>query len=212
LITIVKSLPKKDQGMNQGCSMSSEDNKEENACPMHSSDTSNNSTTSNLSKERETSSIPTADGKKWIYPSEEMFFNAMKRKNHNPNEKDMQTIIPIHNIVNEQCWKKILEWEKLQNNKCETKLVKFRGRAKDYTIKARFYSLLGYSLPFDRHDWVIDRCGKKVTYVIDFYAGKRSNDGRPLSFFLDVRPSPTIQGVFERIGYFLAKGYKELFN
>lgn len=23
--------------------------------------------------------------------------------------------------------------------------------------------------PFDRHDWVVDRCGKEVRYVIDFY-------------------------------------------
>jgi hypothetical protein len=24
-------------------------------------------------------------------------------------------------------------------------------------------------LPFDRHDWVVDRCGQEVRYVIDFY-------------------------------------------
>jgi cytochrome c heme-lyase len=48
----------------------------------------------------------------WIYPSEEMFFNAMKRKSYNPNEADMQTIVPIHNAVNERAWKEIKEWEK----------------------------------------------------------------------------------------------------
>lgn len=48
----------------------------------------------------------------WIYPSEEMFFNAMKRKSYNPNETDMQTIVPIHNAVNERAWKEIKEWEK----------------------------------------------------------------------------------------------------
>jgi len=47
----------------------------------------------------------------WIYPSEEMFFNAMKRKSYNPNETDMQTIVPIHNAVNERAWKEIKEWE-----------------------------------------------------------------------------------------------------
>ena len=26
-----------------------------------------------------------------------------------------------------------------------------------------------YGLPFDRHDWIVDRCGKEVRYVIDFY-------------------------------------------
>jgi cytochrome c heme-lyase len=48
----------------------------------------------------------------WIYPSEEMFFNAMKRKSYNPNETDMQTIVPIHNAVNERAWKEIKEWER----------------------------------------------------------------------------------------------------
>ena len=24
-------------------------------------------------------------------------------------------------------------------------------------------------MPFDRHDWYVDRCGKEVRYVIDFY-------------------------------------------
>lgn len=54
--------------------------------------------------------------------------------------------------------------------------------------KARFNTLLGYTAPFDRHDWVVDRCGMKVEYVIDFYAGKAATaNGKP-SFYLDVRP------------------------
>lgn len=48
----------------------------------------------------------------WIYPSEEMFFNAMKRKNYDPKEEDMRSIVPIHNAVNEQAWKEIKKWEK----------------------------------------------------------------------------------------------------
>jgi hypothetical protein len=24
-------------------------------------------------------------------------------------------------------------------------------------------------MPFDRHDWIVDRCGREVRYVIDFY-------------------------------------------
>ena len=48
---------------------------------------------------------------------------------------------------------------------------------------------MGYSPPFDRHDWVIDRCGKKVDYVIDFYSGKDEGMvGKSLSFYLDARP------------------------
>lgn len=68
-----------------------------------------------LGTEREVSSIPRAAGEdaKWIYPSEQMFFNAMRRKNWNPEEKDMPVVVPIHNAVNEQAWRQILEWEKM---------------------------------------------------------------------------------------------------
>lgn len=48
---------------------------------------------------------------------------------------------------------------------------------------------LGYTAPFDRHDWVVDRCGTTIEYIIDFYAGKDTGkrDGK-LNFYLDVRP------------------------
>ena len=36
--------------------------------------------------------------------------------------------------------------------------------------------------PFDRHDWIIDRNGKRVDYVIDFYYNERDN------VYFDVRP------------------------
>jgi cytochrome c heme-lyase len=68
-----------------------------------------------LGKQREISTIPRAnsDDKLWVYPSEQMFFNAMRRKNWNPDEKDMSVVVPIHNAVNEMAWQKILEWEKM---------------------------------------------------------------------------------------------------
>jgi len=47
----------------------------------------------------------------WIYPSEEMFFNAMKRKDWDPRAEDMRAIVPIHNAVNERAWKEIKQWE-----------------------------------------------------------------------------------------------------
>lgn len=53
------------------------------------------------------------DEKFWIYPSEQMFFNAMKRKNWDPHEGDMRVVVPIHNAVNEKAWKEILKWEEL---------------------------------------------------------------------------------------------------
>jgi cytochrome c heme-lyase len=62
--------------------------------------------------------------------------------------------------------------------------------------KARINTIMGYKPPFDRHDWVVDRCGKRVDYVIDFYAGKDEGrgDGK-LNFYLDVRPKlNTLEG------------------
>lgn len=55
------------------------------------------------------------------------------------------------------------------------------------TPTARINTILGYTAPFDRHDWVIDRCGTRVDYVIDFYAGRPNGQAGP-SFYLDVRP------------------------
>lgn len=45
-----------------------------------------------------------------------------------------------------------------------------------------------YQRPFDRHDWVVDRCGTKVRYVIDYYTG-RVDKGNPFSFYIDARPA-----------------------
>lgn len=48
----------------------------------------------------------------WVYPSEKMFFDAMKRKGHDTRANDMKTVVPIHNAVNERAWKEIREWER----------------------------------------------------------------------------------------------------
>ena len=92
-----------------------------------------------------------------------MFYNAMQRKGWSPREEDMRSVLAIHNAVNEQTWKEVLKWEDLHRDECgQPRLVRFQGRPTDYSPKARLRSLLGYQLPFDRHDWVVDRCGKQV--------------------------------------------------
>lgn len=45
---------------------------------------------------------------------------------------------------------------------CIPKLKKFMGRPQEYSPKARLLNFLGYKLPFDRHDWIVDRCGCEV--------------------------------------------------
>ncbi|KAF9121443.1 Cytochrome c1 heme lyase [Mortierella sp. 14UC] len=144
-------------------------------------------------------------GEVWIYPSEQMFFNAMKRKNWNPREEDMKFVVPIHNMVNEMAWKHILRWEKLMENTCGgPRLVKFEGKPKEITPKARIRSWMGYTLPFDRHDWVVDRCGKQVTYIIDFYSGQPDpRYPEAPSFYLDVRPKLTAEGAWQRFKKFM---------
>jgi cytochrome c heme-lyase len=48
--------------------------------------------------------------------------------------------------------------------------------------------MMGDSAPFDRHDWIVNRCGKQVRYVIDFYPGHRM-PGVPVAFHIDARPA-----------------------
>ncbi|CAO2658437.1 Nn.00g061600.m01.CDS01 [Neocucurbitaria sp. VM-36] len=130
----------------------------------------------------------------WIYPSERMFFDAMRRKSHSPSASDMKTIVPIHNAVNERAWHEIKTWERNRGaDKCGgPKLESFSGLSTQLTPRARWNVLRGYQAPFDRHDWVVDRCGVKVEYVIDFYAGRaeegKGKRGEGLNFYLDVRP------------------------
>lgn len=130
------------------------------------------------------------DKRNWVYPSEQMFFNAMNRKGWGPNEEDMPVVIKIHNAVNERTWMEVLKWEAMHSECKEPKLYKFMGRPKDLSPKARVNQMMGYKKPFDRHDWVVDRCGEHVRYIIDFYEGNvdRTRDGRQ-GFFLDTRPA-----------------------
>lgn len=101
-----------------------------------------------LPNEREVSSIPKADGSNWVYPSESQFFNAMARKNHNPQATDMKVIVPIHNAVNERAWAHVMMWEAGQGgDKCGgVKLVSFKGRPKDRTPKAWIKTIFGCAL------------------------------------------------------------------
>jgi cytochrome c heme-lyase len=92
-----------------------------------------------------------------------MFFNAMKRKGWEPKEEDMRAVVGIHNAVNERTWAEVMKWEKMHAAACgNPRLVRFQGRPTDFSPRARLNSLLGYTLPFDRHDWVVDRCGTEV--------------------------------------------------
>ncbi len=86
----------------------------------------------------------------------------MERKGWKPKEEDMAVVVSMHNAVNEQSWRQVMAWERtLHGNECsEPRLKRFSGDATKLTPRARIRSWLGYTLPFDRHDWIVDRCGK----------------------------------------------------
>ena len=74
--------------------------------------------------------------------TEQQYYNAMKKKGYDPAEDDMPVILAIHNIVNEQGWSKVKEWESLRG--ClNPKLKQFQGRPKDISPKAYLMSLMG---------------------------------------------------------------------
>ena len=119
-------------------------------------------------------------------------------------ESAIPHVVHIHNAVNERGWREVLKWENERGNDTP-RLVKFIGRPKDLSPRARFYSMLWLrNEPFDRHDWIVDRgdgSGER-RYVIDFYNGKEdlknqgdgtgndnsTGNGLP-SMYLDVRPA-----------------------
>eukprot|EP00854_Cymbomonas_tetramitiformis_P012683 gene12683-14992_t len=242
-----------------------------------------------LPVERVQSTIPKADfnpahqaeaSRTWVYPSEQMFYNAMKRKGWQPKEEDMArrylpdcvngygrnvpdcvngdrqdlpdyvngdrrdlpdyvkgdrrdlpdyvngdrrnlpddtnakterhgpgalrgararcaSVVAIHNTVNEECWRQILAYEQLHSegeNPRQADLILWEAQgllpegARYVRVDVNVFAasadhahgneeglsvaLLWYKLPFDRHDWVVDRCGTEVRYVIDFYNGE----------------------------------------
>ncbi|KAF2894748.1 hypothetical protein ILUMI_11425 [Ignelater luminosus] len=159
---------------------------------------------------RQVSTIPKAIVKEgespfWVYPSPQMFWNAMLRKgwrwkNDDLNPKDMEHIIKIHNANNEQAWQEVLKWEALHCYECmEPKLKSFGGKATQYSPRARIRQLMGYELPFDRHDWIVDRCGKEVRYVIDYYDGGDLNNKYQFAI-LDVRPAmDSFENIWDRM-------------
>lgn len=199
-----------------------------------------------LPTDRQVSTIPKAtEGEKkefWVYPSQQMFWNAMLRKGWQWKKDDLQpndmdNIIKIHNANNEQAWQEVLKWEALHAKECgNPRLKSFGGKAKDFSPRARIRNWLGYDitfhhfksifvihfeiksifhlhsyeLPFDRHDWIVDRCGKDVRYIIDYYDGG-SPDEHYRFALLDVRPAMDSPGnIYDRARVCLWRWKQEL--
>mmetsp|Transcript_30705 Transcript_30705/g.46515 ORF Transcript_30705/g.46515 Transcript_30705/m.46515 type:complete len:425 (-) Transcript_30705:1578-2852(-) len=158
-----------------------------------------------LSTERVASTIPKSGEGTWVYPSPQMFYNALVRKNKLDDDTtadDMESVVALHNNMNERTWKQVLEWEKLVTDNDNVKLTKFMGRPQDLSPKAQLkHFLLGHPLPFDRHDWTVKReDGTVVRYVIDYYHDDAKSSAEPgsglpglndrvESLLVDVRPA-----------------------
>jgi cytochrome c heme-lyase len=128
------------------------------------------------------------DSDKWVYPSQQQFYESMKRKNHSPDPDQMAVIVPMHNAMNERAWAQLLQWEEKYKSQCDKVTLKsFQGLPDSPSLRARWNALWGTQAPFDRHDWTIDRCGQEVTYILDFYQGKPEK-GALMSVYIDVRP------------------------
>ncbi|MCJ1296943.1 hypothetical protein MMC34_008512, partial [Xylographa carneopallida] len=114
-----------------------------------------------------------SDGQSWVNPSANSLYRALRRKQKAIEPTDALAVSTVHNAVTDNTWQCILEYEQRHTAACPEgpSLARFYGMDGIYSAKARFVNgVLGGPLPFDRHDWVVDRCGKEVRYVIDYYS------------------------------------------
>ncbi|KAG2498911.1 hypothetical protein HYH03_003101 [Edaphochlamys debaryana] len=156
-----------------------------------------------LSTERVPSNIPKGGTEStWLFPSPQMVFNALRRKGKGEDvtEDDMEGFIAAHNSMNEATWHRVMQWETLHRTECDAPtLLRFQGKPHDLSPLAWVRNLLGGPEPFDRHDWIIDRCGKEVRYVIDFYFYD-DKAGTPGAFEIVARPAvDSVEAALDRV-------------
>ncbi|MES1909607.1 MAG: hypothetical protein MHM6MM_002319 [Cercozoa sp. M6MM] len=130
----------------------------------------------------------------WLNPSANQLQRAVHRREKELPDQDKHVVASIHGEVTRLTWDRIQEWEQLHAGECDNvTLARFEGLSHLPSVKARMLQMLGHPAPFDRHDWFVDRCGREVRYVIDYYAPWGSH-----GFHIDVRPAPTLSGVLDR--------------
>ena len=187
-----------------------------------------------LSTERAVSNIPkggTGGRGTWVFPSSQMFFNALQRKGKGDDvvEEDMEHIISVHNsashLVGRPCRSCGLSGCAARRHERDDlaagaalgapaprrvrhaqpaalpgqarrpeparALALPHGRCVRSSCCASPAALTrarAGALPFDRHDWYVDRGGKQVRYIIDFYFDE-TRAGSPDAFVVDARPA-----------------------
>jgi len=148
------------------------------------------------------------EGNYWVNPTGDQIMRACARKNKNFDDKVKNEVAMIHGDVTAKTWQQIMEYEGLHSRSCKfPKLARFSGRQDEFTMKARLLMWLGFPPPFDRHDWVVDRCGKEVRYIIDYHSPPDStslSDGSS-EVVIDARPAFTLGGIRDRVRLPLAQ-------
>ena len=168
-----------------------------------------------LSTRRVMSSIPKTgtDNQKWEYPSPQQFFHALLRRNKTAEEETMEAVVYVHNAVNEESWEQILEYESLHKEVClEPSLQRFVGNSEKISPKAWLMQKVTGQELFDRHDWIVDRCGAKaVRYIIDYYDTTNTSaaDGK-FNVRIDARPAlDDIGNVWDRLRFPIVKKFRD---
>ncbi|KAG1769564.1 cytochrome c heme lyase [Suillus placidus] len=157
-----------------------------------------------LPTERTMSSIPrvvdaeTSTRHTWEYPSPQQFYNALVRKGLDTPAEHVETVVEIHNFLNERAWGEVLKWERrvAQEGDEEPHLARFKGRPGEMSPKARFWMLAGWLLP-SRFQYVVRAMETEVRYVIDYYSAPSTPNGDP-RFALD-RMTAGMDDVWEEL-------------
>jgi len=138
------------------------------------------------------------DGQRWLNPSANQLYRSFMRKDKPIDQEDSPSVAVVHEAVTTQSWEQIMEYEQFHKGTCSNpSLARFQGMYGIPTMKSRFMGTFFGVKPYDRHDWTVDRCGKEVKYIIDYYAAEQPHGG--LEMFIDARPAVTFGGVVDRV-------------
>jgi hypothetical protein len=102
--------------------------------------------TINLPLSRTESSIPRDRAAKWEYPSPQQFYNALVRKGWETPEEHIETMVEIHNFLNEEAWEEVKKWERRHADD-DIELARFKGMPGEMSPKARLWMFAGWLLP-----------------------------------------------------------------
>jgi cytochrome c heme-lyase len=135
-----------------------------------------------------------ADGN-WEYPSPQQMYNAMLRKGYTDTPQDaVESMVAVHNFLNEGAWTEIVEWEqifakglksgwdrcrhgnenlstelarqRLTSDEEQPSLIRFQGRPRDLSPKARVLQALGWLYPAKYgYVYLLSKTKKKVKKV-----------------------------------------------